>query len=179
MARRAQKRSTHLSSIVNLYLLGRLVEDVIPPVELKLLRLAVPHSRLVELQLGFDRLRYPLAATAEPPARHPALLRHLRPGEVGADQRHPDPAAGPPEPGLKCDEVTSQLVLGTVSLGGRDTLHCTAAAHGSHLGVGVGTLLASEGLDNVDKSAVVLDPPLGAAGLLFLLLLGLDLEKRL
>ena len=43
------------------------------------------------------------------------------------------------------------------------------------LRVGVGSLLASKGLDNIDESPVVLDPPLSATGLLFLLLSSFDL----
>merc|ERR1719481_1568571 len=43
------------------------------------------------------------------------------------------------------------------------------------LGVGVGSLLAAEGLDHVDEPPVVLNPPLSPASLLFLLLLGLNL----
>ena len=44
--------------------------------------------------------------------------------------------------------------------------------------VGVRSLLASEGLDHIDKSSVVLDPSLSSAGLLFLLLPGLNLERE-
>ena len=45
-----------------------------------------------------------------------------------------------------------------------------------YLGVGVGSLLAAEGLHHVDEASVVLDPPLGSPGLLLLLLPGLDLS---
>lgn len=47
-----------------------------------------------------------------------------------------------------------------------------------HLGVGVGSLLLSEGGHNVDKAPVVLDATLGAASLLLLFLLLLNLENR-
>ena len=43
------------------------------------------------------------------------------------------------------------------------------------LRVGVGSLLAAEGGDDVDEPPVVLDPPLGAPSLLLFLLLGLNL----
>ena len=43
------------------------------------------------------------------------------------------------------------------------------------LRVGVGSPLAAEGLDDIDEAAVVLDAPLGTAGLLLLLFLGLHL----
>ena len=46
-----------------------------------------------------------------------------------------------------------------------------------YLGVGVGSLLATEGLHHVDEAPVVLDPPLGSPGLLLLLLPGLDLSE--
>jgi len=46
----------------------------------------------------------------------------------------------------------------------------------SVLGVGVGSLLLAEASDDVDEPAVVLDASLGTAGLLFLLLLSLDLR---
>ena len=42
------------------------------------------------------------------------------------------------------------------------------------LGVGVGSLLPAEGGDDVDEPPVVLDTSLGTAGLLFLLLAGLN-----
>ena len=45
------------------------------------------------------------------------------------------------------------------------------------LRVGIGPPPAAKGLDNVDKTAVVLDPPLGSAGLLLLLLLGVNLRR--
>ena len=47
----------------------------------------------------------------------------------------------------------------------------------AYLRVGIGPPLAAKGLNNVDKAAVVLDPPLGAARLLFLLLLGVNLGR--
>ena len=42
------------------------------------------------------------------------------------------------------------------------------------LWISVGSTLATKGLNNVDKSSVVLDPPLGASGLLLFLLFGLN-----
>ena len=47
-----------------------------------------------------------------------------------------------------------------------------------YLGVGVGSLLTAECLHHVDKASVVLDPPLGSTGLLFLLLPSLDLSRN-
>ena len=47
----------------------------------------------------------------------------------------------------------------------------------AYLRVGIGPPPAAKGLDNVDESAVVLDPPLGAARLLLLLLLGVNLGR--
>jgi hypothetical protein len=44
-----------------------------------------------------------------------------------------------------------------------------------HLRVSVGSPPASKGLHDVDEAPVVLDPPLGAAGLLLLLFLCVDL----
>merc|ERR1719245_693438 len=49
--------------------------------------------------------------------------------------------------------------------------------HGGGLRVGIGPPPAAEGLDDVDEPAVVLDPPLGAARLLLLLLLGVNLGR--
>ena len=48
-----------------------------------------------------------------------------------------------------------------------------------YLGVGVGSLLTAERLHHVDEASVVLDPPLGSSGLLFLLLSGLDLSGNI
>ena len=48
-----------------------------------------------------------------------------------------------------------------------------------YLGVGVGSLLTAERLHHVDEASVVLDPPLGSSGLLFLLLSGLDLSRNI
>ena len=45
------------------------------------------------------------------------------------------------------------------------------------LRVGIGPPPAAKGLDDVDESAVVLDPPLGAPRLLLLLLLGVHLGR--
>ena len=45
------------------------------------------------------------------------------------------------------------------------------------LRVGVGPPPAAKRLDNIDKTAVVLDPPLGSARLLLLLLLGVHLRR--
>ena len=42
--------------------------------------------------------------------------------------------------------------------------------YNADLWISVGSTLATEGLNNVDKSSVVLDPPLGASGLLLFLL---------
>lgn len=47
-----------------------------------------------------------------------------------------------------------------------------------HLGVGVGSLLLSEGGHHVHKAPVVLDAALGAASLLFLLLLLFNLNNK-
>ena len=47
----------------------------------------------------------------------------------------------------------------------------------AYLRVGIGPPLAAKGLNYVDKAAVVLDPPLGAARLLLLLLLGVHLRR--
>ena len=49
--------------------------------------------------------------------------------------------------------------------------------HEGGLRVGIGPPPAAEGLDDVDEAAVVLDPPLGAARLLLLLFLGVDLGR--
>lgn len=49
--------------------------------------------------------------------------------------------------------------------------------HRKHLGVGVGSLLLSKGRDNIDKASVVLDATLSTAGLLFLLLLLVNLDS--
>ena len=49
--------------------------------------------------------------------------------------------------------------------------------HEGGLRVGIGPPPAAEGLDDVDEPAVVLDPPLGAARLLLLLLLGVNLGR--
>ena len=54
-------------------------------------------------------------------------------------------------------------------------MKCHPTTIGCDLRVGVGSLLAAEGGDDVDEPPVVLDPPLGAAGLLLFLLLGLHL----
>merc|ERR1719495_70135 len=55
-------------------------------------------------------------------------------------------------------------------------MNCWVLAESAQsLGVGVGSLLAAEGLDHVDEPPVVLNPPLGPASLLFLLLLSLNL----
>ena len=48
-----------------------------------------------------------------------------------------------------------------------------------YLGVGVGSLLTAECLHHVDEASVVLDPPLGSAGFLLLLLSGLDLSRNI
>lgn len=52
--------------------------------------------------------------------------------------------------------------------------------HQKHLGVSIGPLLLSKGRDNIDKASVVLDATLGTAGLLFflLLLVNLDMDKN-
>lgn len=53
--------------------------------------------------------------------------------------------------------------------------------HQKHLGVSIGSLLLSKCRDNIDKASVVLDATLSTAGLLFLLLLlvNLDSDKRI
>lgn len=50
--------------------------------------------------------------------------------------------------------------------------------HQKHLGVGIGSLLLSKGRNNIDKAPVVLDATLGAASLLFLLLLLVNLDSN-
>ena len=57
--------------------------------------------------------------------------------------------------------LKSYKLCSTGTVGGGDT----------DLSIGIGTLLASECLDNIDKSPVVLDTALGSASLLLLLLL--------
>ena len=54
-------------------------------------------------------------------------------------------------------------------------MKCHPTTIGCDLRVGVGSLLAAEGGDDVDEPPVVLDPPLCPASLLLFLLLGLDL----
>lgn len=52
-----------------------------------------------------------------------------------------------------------------------------SSGHQKHLGVSVGSLLLSKGRDNINKAPVVLDATLSTAGLLFLLLLLVNLYR--
>lgn len=54
---------------------------------------------------------------------------------------------------------------------------CRSTLRHKLLGVGIGPLLLAESGNDVDETAVVLDAALGAAGLLFLLLLLVNLNK--
>lgn len=49
--------------------------------------------------------------------------------------------------------------------------------HQKHLGVSIGSFLLSKSRDNIDKASVVLDATLSTAGLLFLLLLLVNLDR--
>lgn len=51
------------------------------------------------------------------------------------------------------------------------------SGHQKHLGVSIGSFLLSKSRDNIDKASVVLDATLSTAGLLFLLLLLVNLDK--